>query len=291
VPASGRNRWLDRWRALLVLAALWLFPSVCSRIGGDGCEYYVLLRSPVLDGHLDFANDFNGLGCRAVTTESGEITSRVLAGVAAISMFAVLVMWLGTPLYFYTVANPFMSHAVAILATTLFFLAWLRARHGEERSAWMLVGTAGGLMSIVGAPSAALLVLPLVSLLWRKGDRVRLALAFGTPVLLTGLFQVCVWRSLHGADFVSRMSTMNLIGQSMPHVLEMLLPPRHGLFIWTPLYVVAVGGWAAWVRRDVGLTGFLIGGFAAATVVNSCFADWWGSDSFGQRRLLPLPLS
>jgi hypothetical protein len=348
--AGARERWLDKWRAVLVLVALWLFPSVYARLGGDGYEYYVLLRSPIVDGDLDFANDFQGLGSRGVTTASGSLTSRVPAGVAifwaplflathavlsvaaalglsvhadgfsgayqssattssflcgvlalvlierelrrhflpSISMLAVLGIWLGTPLYFYTVANPFMSHAVATLATTLFLLAWLRARHGEDRGAWLLVGAAGGLMFLVRAPSAVLLVLPLASILAKRGHRMRLALAFGLPALVVALFQLCVWRAVHGADFVGHVSTMNLIGQSMPHVLEMLLSPRKGLFVWTPLYLIAVGGWAGWVRRDAGLAAFLIAGFAVATVVNSCFDDWWGSDSFGQRRLLDL---
>jgi hypothetical protein len=347
LPGAG-ERWLDKWRACLVLTALWLFPSVYSRLGGDGYEYYALLRSPVIDGDLDLRNDFEGLGYRA--TSFGQLTSRVPAGVAlfwaplfvavhvsllvaaglgfatatdgfsgayqsaattssflyglaalvlvdrelrrhfppSVSMLATLAIWLATPLYFYTVANPFMSHAVATFATTLFLLAWLRARERVDKKPWIVMGIAGGLMFLVRSPSAVLLLLPLASLWGKRGQRLSLALAFGVPALLALLFQLAVWRLIHGSEFVGQVSTLNLIGQSTPHVLEMLWSPRHGLFVWTPLYLLAVGGWLAWARRDLGLAAFMAVGFAAATVVNSSFEDWWGSDSFGQRRLLDL---
>ena len=62
--AHHRPAWLDGPRLVLVLLGLWLLPSVYARIGGDGFEYYALLRSPLLDGDLDFRNDFAGLGAR-----------------------------------------------------------------------------------------------------------------------------------------------------------------------------------------------------------------------------------
>src|SRR5262249_4064770 len=63
---------------------------------------------------------------------------------------------------------------------------------------------------------------------------------------------------------------------------------RHGLFYWTPLYVVCVLGWIAWARRDRALAVLFLAGFAAAVLVNASIQDWWGAEAFGQRRLLGL---
>jgi hypothetical protein len=349
LPAR-ETRWLDPPRAVLVLTFLILFPSVYTRIGGDGCEYYALLRSAVIDGDMDFRNDFAGLGYRAIVSASGQPVSRVqiglglfwlplfaivhvVAGVASrlgasvstdgfselyqssatfssfvygglavlalertlrrwftpgLSVVTVLAIWLATPLYFYTVANPFMSHAVSVFATTLFMLAWLRARKDGRATAWAWLGLAGGMMMLVRAPSGALLLLPVASLCGTWSGRSSRLIAYLAPPALLGAVQLLVWRLLHGPEFVGAVSGMNLIQNLHPHFLEMLISPRHGLFVWTPLYLAAALGWLTWLRRDSRLALFLIGGFILTTFVNSLFDDWWGSDAFGQRRLLGL---
>ena len=80
--APAGRAWLDGPRLVLVAAGLLALGSVYQAVGGDGYEYYALLRSPVLDGDLDFANDFAGLGSRPVLSSRGEITSRVAMGVS-----------------------------------------------------------------------------------------------------------------------------------------------------------------------------------------------------------------
>ena len=188
------KRWLDGWRVVLVLAGIWFLPAVYGRLGGDGYEYYVLLRSPLVDGDLDCANDFELLGAQPVTSPHGETTSRVavgqalfwappfllahfavkVAGVlggggvadgtspvyqaavttatyvygfigllllegllrrlfgAAVAALTVLGIWLATPLQFYMVANPFMSHGTSSFVAAIFLVAWLRARAGTD---------------------------------------------------------------------------------------------------------------------------------------------------------------
>lgn len=96
--ASPAGRlWLDGPRLALAAAGLLALGSVYQVVGGDGYEYYALLRSPILDRDLDFANDFAGQGAKPVLSARGEITSR----------FA-----MGTPLFW---APPFLAaHLLAL---------------------------------------------------------------------------------------------------------------------------------------------------------------------------------
>jgi hypothetical protein len=64
--------------------------------------------------------------------------------------------------------------------------------------------------------------------------------------------------------------------------------PRHGLFTWTPLYVLCVLGWLLLARKDWRLALLILLAFSAETLVNAAIGDWWASDSFGQRRFLGL---
>ena len=354
--------WLDPWRLPLVLLALWMLPSVYGRVGGDGFEYYALLRSPVIDHDLDFGNDFAGLGAQPVLSSEGEVTARTpigtallwlpaflaahaaatvaswigdasndgfgvlyqsaatstsyVAGVialvlierllrrrhnAALAFVAVIGIWLATPLRFYMVANPFMSHAASVLAATAFTLAWLRARrHGTARG-WMLAGAAGALLALVRVQDAVLLMPALLDLLLGpppEGDapaeaqgvpsRARLAGAFLALPVVAGLAQLLVWVALYGGRFLDVVLAQNLVGGGASHVLDVLFAARHGLFTWTPVYLVCALGWVLLARREWRLALFCLVGFALAVLVNASIQDWWGSHAFGQRRLLCL---
>jgi hypothetical protein len=346
---QGR-RWLDGWRTVLLLAGLWFLPAVYGRLGGDGYEYYVLLSSPLVDGDLDFANDFELLGAQAVTSPHGETTSRVAVGQAlfwappfllahfamkvasalggvgmadgttapyqaavttatyvygfigllllegllrrlfgsAVAALSVLGIWLATPLQFYMVANPFMSHGTSSFVAAVFVVTWLRARPGANPGAWGAVGVAGALLALIRPQDAVFLAGPAVDLLVMSGPRRRAALAYAAGPLLAAALQVLVWVALYGSAFAGVVSEQNWVARHWPPGIEFLLSSRHGLLTWTPLYVVAIAGWVVVFVRDRSLARGLLLIFVLAVVVNGSMADWWGSDSFGQRRMLSL---
>jgi hypothetical protein len=341
--AAGR-RWLDGPRLVFAGLGLLALGTVYLEVGGDGYEYYALLRSPALDGDLDFANDFAGLGSRPVHSSRGEITSRVAMGVslfwaphfllahllallglapadgfaplyqAAVTVasyvyaFAGLVaieamlrrsvprwtallvtlsIWLATPLHFYMVANPSMSHGVSVFAATAMVWLWIRARQGDDPRRWALAGLAGGLAAIVRPPDAVLLALPVLDLALRRGGpRVRPLAALLAPPLALAAAQVALWWALYGAGFADVVRETNLVAGVEPHVLDFLFAARHGMFTWTPVWALAILGWMIWLGRERRLPLLFLTAFALAVLVNSTTSDWWGSDSFGQRRML-----
>jgi hypothetical protein len=343
-------RWIDGPRLALVLLALWIFPSVYGRLGGDGFQYYALLRSPAVDHDLDLANDFAGLGARPVISVQGEVTSRAPIGLAllwlppfllvhattaaasavgapvhadgfgpayqaavtsatyvygvlalvlleallrprfgrAVALLAVLALWLATPMHFYMVANPFMSHAGSAFAATVFVAAWLRARETGRPREWALAGLAGGLMGLVRVQDAVLLALPLADVAFRRPVPVRAVAALVVGPVALGLLQALVWTRLYGFGFAGVVMQQNLVGRSGPHLLELMFSARHGLFTWTPLFLLAALGWLLWLARDVRLGSLMIAGFFLAALVNSAMLDWWGGEAYGQRRMLGL---
>src|SRR6185503_16903344 len=209
---------------------------------------------------------------------------------ALIAVLVTLAIWWATPLFFYAIANPSVSHGVSAFLATLFVAAWLRFRTSDRPAHWALVGAAGGLLSLVRIQDAVLLVLPLLDLAWnrRPGARRRLV-AFAAVPAAGALLQALVWARLWGGrEFVSLLAHQG--PGFTPHLawLELLLSPRHGLFSWSPLYLVACAGWLLWPRRDTRLALYFILAFVLAVAVNASMRDWWGSEAFGQRRLLGL---
>lgn len=345
--AAGRRRWCDAPRALLVGLLLLEVPAVYGRLGGDGYEYYALLRSPLLDFDLDFANDYAGLGAKPVVTPGVGVTSRVLVGQAiawspafvvahlaallpggpaadgfsppyqsavtlfsfawaaaglllveallrarfgrAVAVLAAIGLWYATPLRFYATANAFMSHATSAGVACLFVWLWLRARAGDGSRAWLAVGAAGALLSLVRAQDAVLLALPALDLLLRRpsGSGAHLGRLVAVPVAGAAL-QLLVWLTMYGTSFLAVTVEQNWVASSGSQWLLVLFSPRHGLFTWHPLFLVAVLGWFGWLRRDRVLAVLCFVGLGLSAFANGLLIDWWGSDAFGQRRLLCL---
>jgi hypothetical protein len=347
---NEERAWIDRWRLVLVLVALWFLPSVYGRIGGDGNQYYILLRSPVLDLDFDFDNDFAGLGAAPVMSVQGESTSRMPIGAAltwlppflvahafalvtsllgapwkadgfgplyqatitsstyafviaalggleafvrrrhgpAVAMLATVGIFLATPLLYYATANPSMSHGVQAAAGTAFVLAWLWAREEDDRRRWLLTGALGGLVCVIRPQDAVLLVLPVLDLLRRGRRALAVAPAFLAGPAVLGLLQLAVWLRLYGFAFAGVISGQSYVGQTEPFPIDLMLSARHGLFTWTPLYVAAVLGWVIQARRDAWTAALFATAFGLAVMVNGSMQDWWGSESFGQRRMLGL---
>jgi hypothetical protein len=181
-----------------------------------------------------------------------------------------------------------MSHAGSAFAATLFVAAWLRARETGQPRDWVVAGVAGGLMSLVRVQDAVLLALPLVDLAFRRPRPVRSAASFLAGPAALGLVQALVWARLYGFGFAGVVMQQNLVGRSGPHLLELMFSARHGLFTWTPLFLLAALGWLLWLARDSRLGGLMIAGFFLAATVNSAMLDWWGGEAYGQRRMLGL---
>jgi hypothetical protein len=207
----------------------------------------------------------------------------------AVALLVALALWFGTPLDFYAVANPFMSHGVSAGAAALFVFLWLTWRTGAEGRRWLVLGLVGGLMTLVRVQDGVLLALPVIDLLMARGRRAGPALAaFAAGPLLGAVLQSAVWARLWGADFVRQIGTQGPGFTARLHAADVLFSPRHGLFTWTPLWALAAAGFLLWLRRDRRLAALMVLAFAMAVAVNSSMGDWWGSHGFGQRRFLGL---
>jgi hypothetical protein len=213
---------------------------------------------------------------------------RLLYGPALAGLSA-LALYFATPLHFYLVANPFMSHGVSVFAATLFVLLWMRARTASSAREWALVGVAGGLMALVRSHDTVLLLLPFVDLVRGERERrLRLTAAYLLAPAVLALLQIGVWRSLYGPEFVEGVLRINRVHGFALHPLDVLVSPRHGLLTWTPLSGLAIAGLLLFFRRNASLALLFLLGVVGVVLVNSVFDDWWGSQSFGQRRLLSL---
>ena len=207
-----------------------------------------------------------------MTALAGLLT--LLLGTAMANWKAAVAVWLGSPLAYYSLRAPTMSHAISALACAV--VVWLSAK---KQSAFA-TGLAIGFACAVRPQNAPIALVPLFFIGWKRAH-VMLAGA-----LLAALPQLIVSQTLWGAP----LAFVNIGGRAHPWQMfatfrpfETLFSWYHGLVPWTPLLVIALIGLAVMKDRRLAWAGLTL--FVAQWLLLSVLERWfWGGASFGQRR-------
>jgi hypothetical protein len=207
-------------------------------------------------------------------------------------------LWLATPLYWYSVHEPSMSHAIATFTVSLFLLAWLVAWEKGSFSHWLLVAFAAGLMLSVQrynvylflAPGLTLLGLTFRSLSTTGAEERRKILKIGGLSLLVLLVASSpFWLynlMLEGSIIRHGDLPRNAIGQwRNPSFFQLLFSSNHGLFAWTPAAYLSVIGLFVFLKRERRVAGVLLLTLLGGVYLLSSNWDWKAGFAFGARRL------
>ncbi|MCD6451379.1 MAG: glycosyltransferase family 39 protein [Acidobacteria bacterium] len=214
---------------------------------------------------------------------------------AIITAFA---LTLGTQIFWYLVGQPHMPHACSLFAVTLFLYLWYRGRGRRSFKNWLLMGIAGGLMTMVRYQTGFFMIVPAIdSLLYyfeylkRREFVATKKLFWGNLIFLGGFLlgaspQMIVWKIIYGVPYIGNPYGGSFLRWGSPRVLEVLFSSRHGLLSWTPLIYLALIGIFLFYPRDRKLTLLLAIPFLGMLWVNSAATNWWAGGSFGDRRFI-----
>lgn len=215
---------------------------------------------------------------------------RFLGVTEGLALIAILAVWFGTPAFYYMTVAPAFAHAPAIFAVSLLFFLWLRAREKDGVFDWVLMGLAGGLAMLIREQDALFLIAPGLDLCFRlvKGD-VKRALERGIAVIGAAVVvfspQFLAYHALNGT-FGPTQLVQRKMDFSSPHFLDVLIDPAHGLFLWTPLLIVAFLGLIRGMAR-LGAAGvFVTMALLAQVYINGSVLSWHQAGAFGSRRFV-----
>lgn len=220
---------------------------------------------------------------------------------------AAALVWIGTPLPFYMYLAPGMAHACSAFAVTAFIAVWLLVRAQWSTRGMVALGVLAALMTMVREQDAffvsgvALDYVWSVALGWRATTWPGLArraagvLAGAAAGVLAFLPQAWAYFVLNG-----HLGPARVVAEKMrwyaPHAGQVLFSPGHGLFVWTPLALVCLGGLAVGLVATRGrapaavdtrrLFTCLFVMVAAQVYISGSVDTWTVAGSFGQRRFL-----
>lgn len=208
-----------------------------------------------------------------------------------VAFYSTVLIWLSTPLLYYMLHEPTMSHGLSFFAVTLFVCWWHAFRRREGWVKYALLGLTGGLMTVIRWQDAIFFLLPVYDLYraCQSDSKLRPLLLKRSLVMFSVAFlvfspQMVAWKVLYGS-FLTVPQGEGFFDFLHPRVLQLLFS-THGLLTWTPLYLVSIAGFYFLYRRDRNLAVPILIVLAANILFNGFLVDWHGHWSFGARRLV-----
>jgi hypothetical protein len=245
------------------LIALALRPSGDPQYGSPFIEAFTL--ASLLYGLLGLAI------CYRLATAIGLSTRGALIGVVG-AIFA-------TPLAYYMLTDPSYSHTFSVFCVSAFLYMWWS---GPPRTCWRWfgLGLLGGLMAMTRFQDGLLVAIVLIDFRRLRWP----ALAF-LPGMLVGFAPQLAVDQMQFGNWLPQRFPGQALDPSNGHYFDVLFSSQEGLFVWTPLALLAVAGFV--FIKDRRITIACVTAFLIEVVVTGSAPDSGGA-AFGPRRFLDL---
>lgn len=221
---------------------------------------------------------------------------------------SLLLLYLGTNLYYYTAFEAFMSHGYSFFLFAALWYLTEKQLAGLDPIRHVLLFVVAALIVLVRPLNGVVLLFPL---LYRAKDlaavQERLAWAWRMPTAtmlglgiaaLLVLPQLLYWNYASGQWLLFTYGTKGEgFDWSSPHLFDLLISHQNGWFVYTPLmlFVLAMLFWQARQRGNGARSMLLVWGIT--WYLYGCWWAWWLGGAFGYRgfveytALLSLPLA
>jgi len=223
------------------------------------------------------------------------------------ALLATLAIWWASSLPLYMYFNPSWSHAHSAFAVALFIWYWHETRTSRSLAQWLLLALIAGLMLNIYYANAMVLAVLAVEALRQYRAAFRQHASSGessamlripelllrhflfAATLLASLLPTFISRYLvYGSPFESAYIPLRDWLWSSPVFFSVLFSSNHGLFFWTPILLLALAGLFLFWRREPRVGAPLLAAFFAFYIFISCYPDWAGISSYGNRFFVSL---
>lgn len=216
------------------------------------------------------------------------------------AFWATVGIWFASSLPVYMYLNPSWSHAHSVFTVALFLWYWHRTRTGRTAKQWAVLGAIAGLMLDVYMANGVFFLAPAVDGIaglaearvkrdWRLAFKaIRDELIFALSFLIAFSPMLITRKIVYGNPLALGMYTNVRWNWKSPLLGKVLFSTQHGLFVWTPILLLAVLGLVALYRRDRRLAGCCAAIVLAFYYLISCDPWWYGTLSFGNRFFVSL---
>ena len=204
------------------------------------------------------------------------------------SAFAgVILAWFSGFLFFYQAFELSMAHNITFFAiASIYFITHQIERKPRPFLNWALLGIMSGLLVISRYQAAVYLLYPLIMVI--KSLRVhgynlmtRILFSAVCALLMLSL-QLGAWKIVYGS-WILYTYTGETFNWLRPELWNVLFSSYHGLFYWSPAYLIALLGLVLFSRKQGGVSWCFMTIFLSVYYINASWYCWWFAWSFGAR--------
>lgn len=213
-------------------------------------------------------------------------------------LLSIVLIWFASSLPVYMYLLPFYAHANALFSISLFIFVWVKTRGEKSKIKWFILGITGGLMVMVRYESVVFLLIPLLEILSRirmSGRKLIYLELFGLGFFCIGLLAALtpnfIIKKILYDSFLEtgyRQFQFPLHWLLSFKIFSVLFSSKHGIFTWTPILLLATGGFFFFFRKDRELASYLAITYILLVYIVSCLPNWWQGSSFGGRYFISL---
>jgi hypothetical protein len=206
------------------------------------------------------------------------------------SAFAMTVgIWLATPLIYYMIMEPLMSHSCSMFLATAFVSLWLGARKQPTLYHWAFLGGLAGVMTMTRYQDglfALILALYTGLRLRHPGQALGGLLLFALAGVIGFAPQLYANTLLYGTPLTTGYTNEGFFYWTAPKLIFTLFSSACGLVLWAPIMALSFLGLGYLVRREIGLALPLWMTFLVQWYLVSSWSVPGQGDTFGNRMLL-----
>jgi hypothetical protein len=214
------------------------------------------------------------------------------------AFWAVVAIWFASSLPLGMYLEPSWSHALSAFCVALFLWYWDRTRDSRTPMQWAVLGLTAGLMIDVYLANGVFFLAPAFDCVmaywssWRDStpiwSKLRSHIVFAASVIFAFSPMLITRAIVFGNPLALGMYVHVPWNWKSPTFLPILFSHNHGLFICTPILLLAVLGLAALARIDRRLGAVCAAMTLAFYLLISVYPWWFGTVSFGNRFFISL---
>ncbi len=218
------------------------------------------------------------------------------------AFFGTLLFWLSSHLFYYGFLQPSMSHSTSFMMVSILIGWWyFKLKEDATIKSWVIFGFLASLAFLVRMQTILYLMIPAIFfvkdiIVAVRHNKKVLSLFIG-PILaafscLVGLIpQMFLWKYYTG-HLISAFSNYGLEPENSFKLVQMfyvLFSNRHGLFVWTPVFLLGFIGLLLQYKNQKKQRLFVVSLLVSAIlqlVVTASWHNWWSGFAFGNRYML-----
>ncbi len=227
-------------------------------------------------------------GCAAVLL--GLVLARRLGAGRWAAAYGAAAVLLGTSLTYYATYMPSYAHAMDAAACAAVIAWWAHTVGRTDWRRWVILGALLGVAALIRVQDFSLGLLVVVELAFKRDKKIILggAIALGAALMVFAP-QLAEWHLVFGKALALPQGP-HYTRPTSPMLLELLWSARNGWLVTTPVVYAGLVGLVLIPREHRIVAAGLIAVVVLQIYLNSTIADWWGSASYGQRRLCSVSL-